>query len=242
MFSKMKSFHEMVSLQVCMFEVSVTLWKLCASLQLRVPEQCCLFYLCTLCFSTLAWWKAHVWPPWINRVSSQSSRECQHWSFILNGFFSFLKFFCLISSLACICHSFHLLKRLNEQCLFAGYPMLSVGEHQRGKLLLCPPASVLGPGSPCLTVCMTLGMSLSPGGYGHPYSSPTAHSFTIISISSLANPAVSSPKFVSPSVFSTAGLFGGYYRCTMFWEEGVTHMYMQFLAFSWDWSVFLVLF
>lgn len=119
----MKSFHEVVSLQVCMFGVLGTLWKLCSSLQWGVPEHCCLFYLCALCFSTLAWWKAHVWPPWINRVSSQSSRECQHWSVILNGFFSFLKFFCLISSLACICHSSHLLKRLNEQCLFMGYPM-----------------------------------------------------------------------------------------------------------------------
>jgi len=96
----------------------------------------------------------------------------------------------------------------------------AVGEHQRGKLFLCPPASVPGPGSPCVAVCMTLGMYLSPGGYGLPYPSPTTHSFIIISISSLANPAVSSPEFVSPRVFSTAVLFAGYCRCTMFLRRG----------------------
>lgn len=47
---------------------------------MQVPKHCCLFHLCTLFFSTLAWQEAPVWPPWINWVSSQSPGECQHWS------------------------------------------------------------------------------------------------------------------------------------------------------------------
>lgn len=56
--------------------------------------------------------------------------------------------------------------RMNSVCSWDIPWNHAVGEHQRGKLFLRPPASVLGPGSPCSAVCMTLGMYLSPGGYG----------------------------------------------------------------------------
>lgn len=118
-------------------------------------------------------------------------------------FFSFLKSFCVFtSSLASICHFFHIIERLNEIIFvhWISHGTMLLGEYHEGKLSLCPPASFLGPGAPCLAMWLTSGMCPPPGDV------QTISGLCVQSFSTFSNPfsilsCCSSPKFGFSLVF-----------------------------------------